>query len=133
MNSKPFILLKWVNPYQDLMAEAYLPLPLRMGRSRKVDLTLHSNEVSRQHVYIGIDRRGRPFLRDLNSQNGTRVNAKRTKYTVLDAGDRITIGPYTMTVSRIGMENRLDRKVILQRYVNVLPDISTMPIPGIVL
>jgi pSer/pThr/pTyr-binding forkhead associated (FHA) protein len=49
--------------------------------------------VSRQHAKLSWSR-GRFMIEDLGSANGTTVNGKRIKRTMLGAGDRIGLGIY---------------------------------------
>ncbi len=75
--------------------EFKLKLPTVIGRSRSVDLPLGHSLVSRQHCQLFEDG-GRLKLRDLGSLNGTIKNGARiTDETVLEPGDRFTVGPVT--------------------------------------
>lgn len=86
-----------------LMRVGAAPLNLKsgesfvLGRSPDTDLTIPSQRVSRRHSEI-FWRRGRPWIRDLGSQNGTNVNGKRIGGdTELHDGDEITVGPFLCT------------------------------------
>ena len=67
-----------------------------IGRDRaNVTLVLDHPRVSRRHAQVVV-RGGRVSLRDLGSSNGTFVNGVRIEgYRVLQADDRIDIGPYS--------------------------------------
>jgi len=65
---------------------------VQLGRSPEVDVPLSDGKASRAHARL--DRRGDVYrLTDLNSTNGTFVNAYRiTRPVFLQAGDTIRIG-----------------------------------------
>ncbi|HET6584895.1 MAG TPA: FHA domain-containing protein, partial [Nannocystaceae bacterium] len=61
------------------------------GRSTEADLVLADDAVSRKHArFYGA--RGRIWVRDLGSRNGTVVNGERVELHCLRAGDRVVIG-----------------------------------------
>ncbi len=61
------------------------------GRSTEADLVLADDAVSRKHArFYGA--RGRVWVRDLGSRNGTVVNGDRVEVHCLRSGDRIAIG-----------------------------------------
>jgi EAL domain-containing protein (putative c-di-GMP-specific phosphodiesterase class I) len=62
--------------------------PFRIGRSPRADHTIASQEVSTQHAEIVKDGEGF-VLRDLNSTNGTFVNAERIESCALKNGDLV--------------------------------------------
>ncbi len=68
-----------------------------IGRSADCGLRIPLTDVSRKHCLV-IDRQGEVRLRDLGSTNGTYVNNKRINEVLLQAGDRLTIGPVILTV-----------------------------------
>lgn len=62
-----------------------------------VDFVLDHPHVSRRHARITVEEAG-VSLRDLGSANGTFVNGRRlTRPIALTRGDRIDIGPFTLT------------------------------------
>ncbi len=61
------------------------------GRSSEADLVLADDAVSRKHVRF-YARRGRMWLRDLGSRNGTHVNGNPVELHCLRDGDRLLIG-----------------------------------------
>jgi pSer/pThr/pTyr-binding forkhead associated (FHA) protein len=61
------------------------------GRSTEADLVLADDAVSRKHARF-FAKRGRVWVRDLGSRNGTHVNGKQTLLHCLRPGDRLTIG-----------------------------------------
>ncbi|HRI10004.1 MAG TPA: DUF4388 domain-containing protein [Nannocystaceae bacterium] len=71
-----------------------------IGRSSEVDLVLADDAVSRKHARVFFER-GRSWLRDLGSQNGTLVNGKATHRHCLRTGDRIAIGSSLIAVASV--------------------------------
>ncbi|MBK6922694.1 MAG: DUF4388 domain-containing protein [Deltaproteobacteria bacterium] len=61
------------------------------GRSTEADLVLSDDAVSRKHARFH-GARGRIWVRDLGSRNGTLVNGERVLQHCLREGDRIAIG-----------------------------------------
>jgi hypothetical protein len=61
------------------------------GRSTEADLVLADDAVSRKHVRF-YAKRGRIWVRDLGSRNGTHVNGKEVHHHCLRDGDRLVIG-----------------------------------------
>lgn len=78
------------------------PIPLlksylTLGRRESCDIVLRFGNVSGQHCEMTLDR-GWWFIKDLNSQNGTRVNGLRVAKKRLDPGDRLTIARHDYEV-----------------------------------
>lgn len=61
-----------------------------LGRSREADVILASDRVSRTHAVV-LAQRGRFYVLDLGSANGTRVNGRRVQTSALMDGDVITL------------------------------------------
>ena len=70
--------------------------PFRMGRAETADLRIESPEVSREHAEI-FERNGVWLVRDLGSTNGTHVNGKAVKETLLADGDILKIAETELT------------------------------------
>jgi len=70
--------------------------PMVIGRSEDARIRLNCETVSRRHAEISVDDAGRCHLRDLGSNNGTRVNGHRVQEVALRPGDRVEIGSYEM-------------------------------------
>jgi serine phosphatase RsbU (regulator of sigma subunit)/pSer/pThr/pTyr-binding forkhead associated (FHA) protein len=68
-----------------------------IGRLPTVQLVLDHHTVSRRHAEMVCDPFGRWWIRDLNSTNGTLVNEEAVTERVLQPGDKIAIGDYTLT------------------------------------
>lgn len=69
------------------------------GRSTEVDLILADDAVSRKHARF-YPSRGRIWVRDLGSRNGTIVNGEAVERHCLREGDRIAIGSSLAKVGR---------------------------------
>jgi len=69
------------------------------GRSTEVDLILADDAVSRKHARF-YPSRGRIWVRDLGSRNGTIVNGEHVERHCLREGDRIAIGSSLAKVRR---------------------------------
>lgn len=69
-----------------------------VGRSSDVDLVLADDAVSRKHARI-YGERGRMWLRDLGSRNGTTVNGDPVTRHCLREGDRLVIGASLISVA----------------------------------
>ncbi len=85
------------------------PIPLlkdnlSIGRRESCDIVLRFGNVSGQHCELILDR-GWWFVKDLNSQNGTRVNGLRVAKKRLDPGDRLTISRHDYEVRYSPVDN----------------------------
>lgn len=67
-----------------------------IGRLPENTISIANMGVSRRHVKIEEDTDHSYVLSDLNSLNGTYVNGKRIKKVVLQSGDKISIGKYSI-------------------------------------
>ena len=67
------------------------------GRSSEADLVLADDAVSRKHARF-FSKRGRTWLRDLGSRNGTHANGKPIEVHCLREGDRLLIGSNLIAV-----------------------------------
>ncbi|MBX3465773.1 MAG: FHA domain-containing protein [Planctomycetes bacterium] len=67
-----------------------------IGRAQEADLSVPSNRVSRRHAEI-YWKDGRPWIKDLGSQNGTQVNGKRIQDHRLEDNDEVSVGPFLCT------------------------------------
>jgi serine/threonine protein kinase len=80
---------------------------LRIGRSAEADVSVGDTSLSRLHAVITFER-GRFFLMDLGSLNGTRLNSLRLparEPTELHDGDRITLGSWSVKFRSSGPIN----------------------------
>lgn len=67
------------------------------GRSSEADLVLADDAVSRKHVRF-FAKRGRIWLQDLGSRNGTHVNGNAVELHCLREGDRLLVGSNLIAV-----------------------------------
>ena len=88
-----------------------------IGRNDSNDLVFAGKNVSRHHIAIVLSPKNRYFVRDLGSQNGTRVNGEPVYRHMLRQGDRIGIGEFELVYD--GMEHK-----ILRHKIPVLEDDS---------
>jgi pSer/pThr/pTyr-binding forkhead associated (FHA) protein len=70
--------------------------PTRIGRALDNDIVLEDASVSRHHAVIEA-RNGSHVLRDLGSQNGTWLAARRVSEAPLGPGDAIRLGDVNLT------------------------------------
>ncbi|MCK4543526.1 MAG: GGDEF domain-containing protein [Spirochaetales bacterium] len=64
-----------------------------LGRAPENDIIFQEKTVSRRHARLRFND-GKWFLKDLDSANGTRINAQKIEEIRLQDGDRIQIGPF---------------------------------------
>lgn len=83
-----------------LMRQSVSDGPVTIGRAPDNTLRLSDPEISRHHLKI--ERKGHALhLSDLSS-NGTIINGKLHRTADIHAGDRLEIGPWTITVEEVG-------------------------------
>ncbi len=70
-----------------------------MGRHEKAPVRLDHPDVCRRHAVL-FRFRNQPAIFDVGSRSGICVNNQHCSLTPLDNGDRITLGPFTLTVGR---------------------------------
>jgi hypothetical protein len=70
--------------------------PFRIGRAESANLRVESAEVSREHAEI-FERNGIWLVRDMGSTNGTQVNGKSIKETLLADGDILKVAETELT------------------------------------
>ncbi len=74
-----------------------VPLPCTIGR-RDADIRIRDMTVSKKHASLEVS--GKQIIfKDLGSTNGSIVNGKEVKETVLSDGDTIQIGNTTLTIN----------------------------------
>ncbi len=88
-------------------AQRVIPVPNEVsvfGRQRNCDFRIPLESISRRHCEVHCDGEG-VVLRDLGSRNGTLLNGTKIRNTeqVLQAGDRIGIGPITFVLQIDGL------------------------------
>ena len=70
---------------------------VRIGRRKDMDLILSDATVSVEHARVFFQEGGL-WIEDLKSMNGTLVNDRRIRKSLLQANDRITLGKYELDV-----------------------------------
>lgn len=88
-----------------------------VGRSSSCGITIHSKQVSSQHIELIREEDGW-FFRDLNSSNGTFLNGKRSKCGMLQSDDIVCLGFCRIFVS----ENTLTVVFSGQITNNIIPE-----------
>jgi len=63
-----------------------------LGRTARADFIVSAALVSRLHCRLTADRSDQLVVEDLDSTNGTIVNGRRVKRSLLRAGDRLKVG-----------------------------------------
>src|SRR5690242_9014970 len=74
---------------------------LIVGRSKDAQIFLDSRTISRRHAEFNCDPFGRWWVRDLGSHNGTLVNGNRVTERLLNPGDLVQVGEFSMAVSSV--------------------------------
>lgn len=110
-----------------------------IGRSDHNDVSIGSRFISRHHVLL-VRHGGSTFLMDLNSTNGTFVNAKRVSNHVLVHNDVITVGhhrikfndPHARTRGRLDGAEFADTAIMktLEDMRNLLAQENTELLPA---
>ncbi len=70
-----------------------------IGRTTRADFIIDAALISRLHCRLTAERSNQLVVEDLGSTNGTLVNGERIVRQVLRAGDLLTVGRVTFTVS----------------------------------
>jgi len=86
-------------------------IAVSIGRHRLNDIHLSdsSAKVSRFHAALFRDAEGRYSLQDLGSRNRTSVNGKTSDFGLLNDGDKIGIGPYTLVFQGHSEKNKVGK------------------------
>lgn len=85
---------------QQLTVEDLLGTGATIGRAAKCQVVLEDPGISRSHDRLSLNQ-GSVFITDLGSTAGTAINGSRVapdRAIRLAEGDRISIGPFTLTV-----------------------------------
>jgi pSer/pThr/pTyr-binding forkhead associated (FHA) protein len=90
-----------------LQSDGDAPLTIRLtpgavktlGRAARADFIVNAALVSRIHCRLRAEASDQLVVEDLGSTNGTEVNGKRVKRSVLRSGDRLKVGRMEFTVS----------------------------------
>ena len=99
-----------------------------IGRDPRCEFPLDHPHVSRAHARFVV-RDGRVLLLDLGSSNGTFVNGQRLpKPRLLEVGDRIDIGPFSLCFDGTGLASRSrsnNAELSASRLKRVVRDVAT--------
>jgi EAL domain-containing protein (putative c-di-GMP-specific phosphodiesterase class I) len=87
--------------------------PFVIGRNASAELHVNSDRVSREHAVV-VQSGGEYRIRDLDSTNGTFVNGRRIKETVLHAGDMLVIAnvEYSFGCNEVDLSQRAVTQVM---------------------
>ena len=100
---------------EKLLGERELKIPPKgivIGRSLTCDVRVEDTQVSRMHSLIYF-KDGKYYIKDLDSENGTFVNGKKVSDTVINSGDRIEIGNYSIEFNVLTPERVISKGTIL--------------------
>ena len=75
------------------------PAGVTLGRAEPCGIVLADRQVSRPHARLYKDPFGRWIVEDLGSRNGTWVGGERVTLRAVSPGERMVIGPFTLTLS----------------------------------
>ena len=106
-------IVRWTKPGLEQSHEKELELPISFGRDKENTLFLPSKKVSRYHALIE-KRDDQVVLIDQGSTNGTFLNGKRQQEVVVEAGDEIKVGEWTITLellddATLAVQNQKDQ------------------------
>ncbi|MFO7605915.1 MAG: FHA domain-containing protein [Desulfurivibrionaceae bacterium] len=77
--------------------------PVTIGRTSDFDVVLDNQSISRDHAVVEHDK-GRDYLTDKGSTNGTWVNGEKiTKRTRITDKDEIMVGKFSMVAGAVGL------------------------------
>lgn len=111
-----------VNSYlveeQGLIKDRWIPLATRLtiGRGRKTDLCLADPTISKKHAVVHL-LEGKAVVEDLDSKNGTYVNAERVSKAVLLSGDTLRLGNMELRFIQELAEEDCERLAETQQFI----------------
>jgi pSer/pThr/pTyr-binding forkhead associated (FHA) protein len=77
--------------------------PVTIGRTSEADVELDNPSISREHAVVEHEK-GRDYLTDKGSTNGTWVNGKKiSKRTQITDKDEIMVGKFAMVAGSVGI------------------------------
>ena len=99
--------------------------PITIGRTSESDVELDNPSISREHALVEHEK-GRDYLTDKGSTNGTTVNGKKiTKRTLITDKDEIMVGKFAMVSGSVGVLD-VEKK---GQSVSADDDLYTMYVP----
>ncbi len=99
--------------------------PVVVGRSRTADVLLRDPRVSRRHAELWRDESGRWRVRDLESRNGVWYTGHRVEVQVLDEGEAVELGGYTVAVETAPLAAEPEEGEAAPRRVTLLEAIQS--------
>ncbi len=92
-----------------------------MGRSRRCDIILEEDGVSREHARLECDQRGTYTLQDMGSTNGTLLNGRRLEQPVrVCDGDKVQVGG--AVILKFSLHDALDEDFQQRLYESAVRD-----------
>jgi FHA domain len=83
---------------RELLSRAFSPPEAVIGRDSRCEVFIDNLAVSRRHARIGWEK-GRFFVEDLGSANGTRLHGQPVRFADLEIGDVIEIGKFRISLA----------------------------------
>ncbi len=78
--------------------------PIIIGRTDEADVTIDNPSISRIHAAIELEK-GRDYITDKGSTNGTWVNGRKIKgRTCIRKKDKVKIGKFDMVAGAVGIK-----------------------------
>lgn len=75
-----------------------------IGRSKNNDFVIDDPSVSRVHLRVELENMGKISVEDLDSSNGTLVNGRRIRKSLLVRNDQLLLGNYQVDVNKLLMD-----------------------------
>ena len=79
----------------------------KIGRSKDAEIRLKDIKVSREHCEVKVEG-DKHVIKDLGSRNGTYLNGERVEEVVVQAGDRLKVGPLMFVFQIDGQPEKID-------------------------
>lgn len=99
--------------------------PVVIGRAPECDITVHAEEISRRHALVKPVGDGLA-VEDLESSNGTYINARRVQQGFLSPGDELRLDAVRFVLVAPGME--LSQQTSRAQPTGPVPPISRAPV-----
>lgn len=87
-----------------------------IGRDATCELALTDGSVSRRHARVEVDSRGKIWVEDLGSTNGTAINGRPvTERTLLPDGSTLVVGAVTLRLDRLSLKELSHLTKVVER------------------
>lgn len=93
-----------------------------IGRSKRADICIEDDSVSRRHVRVSRQEDGTFLLEDLGSRHGTRINGERMRRHPLASGDRLQLGGVRAVV--VTFQGRFEELLLELQSINAIHSIA---------